>query len=403
MPFTHLLTPEARKFLADHAAADPAELALRAARYPDLPFRELLHQLAARRRAREKLPTWVENPAVVFPPALSLEQASSERTARFKAGLVAGERLADVTGGLGVDAWAFAETVSTVFYVEQAADLADLAAHNLPALNRPNVRVFAETAEEFLRKNGPFDWIFLDPARRDEARPGYPENRVFRLDDCTPDVLKLKAVLLEKAPNVLLKAAPLLDLDAALRQLETVETVHVVAVENEVKELLFTLSRGGAPEPKIRAVNLLKGGAETAFAFRRSEEAAAPVEFSLPEPFLYEPNAALLKAGAFRLLATRFGLRKLHPNSHLYTSETLRADFPGRVFSVHTTLKPDRKALRAVLPEGRANLTVRNFPASVAELRKKLALTEGGDDYVFATTLADGKHALVVGNKVPMP
>lgn len=397
MPFTQLFTPEAQKFLADHARDDPAKLALRAARFPDLPVRELVQQLAARQRVREKLPVWVETPGVVFPLTLSLEQSSSERTARFKAGLVAGKTLADLTGGLGVDAWAFAEMVETVFFVEQNRDLAELAAHNLPALGRNNARIFAETAEDFLRKNGPFEWLYLDPARRNEAA-----NKVFRLDDCTPNALELRPLFLEKAPNVLLKAAPLLDLDAALRQLQTVETVHVLAVENEVKELLFTLSRRGAEEPEIRAVNLLKNGQEHTFNFRRSEEAAAPVEFSAPGIFLYEPNAALLKTGAFRLLAARFGLRKLHPNSHLYTSDALRGDFPGRVFSVKTTVKPDRKALHAVLPGGRANLTVRNFPASVAELRKKLALADGGEDYVFATTLADRKLALVVGNKVPM-
>lgn len=398
MPFTHLLTPEARKFLADHALADPVKLALQAARYPELPTRELVQQLAARQRVGKKLPSWVGNPDVVFPPTLSLEQASSERTARFKARLVSGQTLADLTGGLGVDAWAFAETVSTVFYVERDADLARLAAHNLPMLGRKNVRTFSENAPDFLRNHGPFDWIYLDPARRDEAR-----NRVVRLEDCTPDVLTLRPLLLKKAPNVLLKAAPLLDLDGAIRQLKTVETVHVVAVENEVKELLFALSRRGAEEPEIRAVNLLKNGGENGFAFRRSEEAAAPVEFSQPGNFLYEPNAALLKAGAFRLLAARFGLRKLHPNSHLYTSDTRRPDFPGRIFSVKTTVKPDRKALHAVLPDGRANLAVRNFPASVAELRKKVSLADGGEDYVFATTLADGRHALVVANKVPMP
>jgi 16S rRNA G966 N2-methylase RsmD len=394
MPFTHLLTAEARNFLADHAHADPAKLALQAARFPGLPFRDLVAQLAARQRVRDKLPTWVANPAVIFPPTLSLEQSSSERTARYKAGLVAGETLADLTGGLGVDAWAFAERIPGVFYVEQNSDLADLAAHNLPALGRPNARVFAETAENFLPKNGPFDWVYLDPARRNET-----QNRVFKLDDCTPDVLALRPRLLEKAPNVLLKAAPLLDLDAAFRQLELVRSAHVVAVDNEVKELLFVLSREATPEPEIRAVNLLRNGTDQTLAFRRSDEAGASVAFSPPRRFLYEPNAALLKAGAFRLLAGRFGLQKLHPNSHLYTSDGLRADFPGRIFAVSASVKPDRRALRAVLPEGRANLTVRNFPATVETLRKQLGLADGGDDYVFATSNPDGKPVLVVARK----
>ncbi len=394
--FSALLTPEARAFLRDYATADPVRLLMQAGRFPDLPLRELAAQLAARQRVVAKLPTWVANGAVLFPPVLSLEQSSSERTARYKAGLVSGETLADLTGGLGVDTWAFAETVSTVFYVEREAGLAGLAAHNLPALGVGNVLVEHQTAEDFLTKPGAsFDWLYLDPARRDDR------GKVFRLENCEPDVLRLRTTLLEKAPRVLLKAAPWLDLDAAFRQLETVETVHVLAVENEVKEVLFSLTRTAVPFPEIRAVNLLKNGSEHVFRFHRNEEAQAEVRYSPPLRYLYEPNAALLKAGAFRLLAGRLGLAKLHVNSHLYTSDALRADFPGRIFSVNTVCKPDRKILQALLPVRRAHLTVRNFPATVADLRKRLGLADGGEDYIFATTLPDGQHALVVGKKQP--
>ncbi len=398
MEFTHLLTPEARRFLAEHAHDDPARLALRAAQFPDLPVRELVQQLAARQRVSAKLPTWVANPDMIFPPLLSLEQSSSERTARFKAGLVSGETLADLTGGLGVDAWAFSEKMPTVFYVEQNSDLARLAAHNLPALGRDNALIFNRDAAEFLQKSPAFDWLYLDPARRDTAR-----NKVFRLEECEPNVLILKELLLKRAPNVLLKAAPMLDLDRAIGQLGTVETATVLAVEGEVKELLFHLKQQAAGEPEIRAVNLLKNGADQTFAFRRSDEAAAPVAFSAPQQFLYEPHAALLKAGAYRLLAARFGLQKLHPNSHLYTSEKPQFAFPGRIFAIRTVLKPDRKAVKAALPEGRANLTVRNFPATVETLRKQLGLADGGNEYVFATTQADGKPTLVVANKIAAP
>jgi len=392
--FAALLSPEARAFLRNHASDDPVRLLMQAGRYPDLPLRELAAQLAARQRVAAKLPTWVASDSVLFPPTLSLEQSSSERTARYKAGLVSGETLADLTGGLGVDAWAFAETVSTVFYVEREAGLAALAAHNLPALGAGNVVVEHQNAEDFLTIPGrSFDWLYLDPARRDDR------GKVFRLENCEPDVLRLRAVVLEKAPRVLLKAAPLLDLDAAIRQLETVETVHVLAVDNEVKELLFTLTRTAGPSPEIRAVNLLKTEQEQVVSFHRNEEAQIEVGYSPPLRYLYEPNAALLKAGAFRLLAGRFGLAKLHVNSHLYTSDALRTDFPGRIFSVNAVCKPDRKALQSLLPARRAHLTVRNFPASVADLRKRLELADGGEDYIFATTLPDGQHALVLTTK----
>ncbi|MBC7892674.1 MAG: SAM-dependent methyltransferase [Sphingobacteriaceae bacterium] len=394
LTFATLLSPEARAFLRDHATDDPVRLLMQAGRFPGLPLRELAAQLAARQRVAAKLPTWVAHESVLFPPTLSLEQSSSERTARYKAGLVSGGILADLTGGLGVDAWAFAQTMQRVVYVEKNTDLVRLAAHNLPALGAANVLVENRESEIFLNGTSEtFDWLYLDPARRDDR------GKVFRLENCEPDVLMLRAGLLEKAPRVLVKAAPLLDLDAAIRQLETVETVHVLAVDNEVKELLFTLTRTAVQAPEIRAVNLLKSGQEQVFGFYRNEETQAEVVYSSPLRYLYEPNAALLKAGAFRLLAGRFGVSKLHVNSHLYTSEVLRADFPGRIFSVKAVCKPDRKALQTLLPNRRAHLTVRNFPASVADLRKRLGLADGGEDYVFATSLPDGQHVLVLTTK----
>lgn len=322
--------------------------------------------------------------------------------ARYKAGLVSGRLLADLTGGLGVDTWAFAQRMERVFYVEQNAELAQLAAHNLPALGLANVEILHQNALDFLQNStlfqtetGEADWLYLDPARRDAT-----QSKVFRLEDCEPNILEIKNLLLKIAPNLLLKAAPLLDLDLAFRQLEHVTKAVVVAVEGEVKELLFVLNRSVNQEPEITATNLLKNGSEQNFTFRRSEEIAAVVDFSPPQVYLYEPHAALLKAGAFRLISARFGIAKLHPNSHLYTSETRRDDFPGRTFRVEAVCKPDKNTLRNHLTDTRANLTVRNFPASVAELRKQLNLKEGGEAYVFATTDPAGRHVLVVTSKV---
>lgn len=391
-------SPEVRQFLHDHRDDDPAQLALQASRYPGLPIRELATQLQARQKARTKLPTWAASEAVWFPPLLSVEQGSSEATARFKASLVSGGTLVDLTGGMGVDAWAFAGRFERVLVFEQRAELAELTRRNLGVLGVPNVEVVAGDSRVWLDlvpvPGGTADWLYLDPARRDGSN-----QKVFRLEDGEPNILDLQARLLELAPNVLLKAAPLLDLDRALSQLKNVSDAYVVAVENEVKELLFTLSRAGTPEVRIHAVNLRRDGTAEAFTFRRSEERAAEVPFAAPYRYLYEPNAALLKAGAFKCLAQRYGLGKLHPSSHLYTGEVPQADFPGRQFEVLAVCKPDPSVLRRYLPGGQANLTVRNFPMTVAQLRQKLRLSEGGNAYVFATTDSQNRKILVLCRK----
>jgi hypothetical protein len=396
-----------RQFLHDHRDDDPAQLALQAHRYPDLPIRELAAQLQARQKARTKLPTWAANEAVWFPPLLSVEQSSSEVTARFKASLVSGGTLVDLTGGMGVDAGAFAARVEQVLVFERNAELAALTRYNLGVLGVENVSVVAGDSRDWLGTpcgwgvvepravlDQPIDWFYLDPARRDGTH-----QKVFRLEDGEPNVLDLQDRLLELAPNVLLKAAPLLDLDRALSQLRNGTAVYVVAVENEVKEILFTLSRTGTPEPTIHAVNLRRAGTAELFAFRRTEERAAGVPFAAPQRYLYEPNAALLKAGAFKLPALRYGLAKLHPSSHVYTSEVPVAGFPGRTFEVCAVCKPDKTELRRYLPDAKAHLTVRNFPLTVAQLRQKLALAEGGEAYVFATTDPANRKILVICRK----
>jgi hypothetical protein len=388
-------SPAVRAFLREHRDADPAQLALHARRYPDLPVRALAAQVQARQKARTKLPTWAEQDAVWFPPLLSVEQSSSEATARFKASLVSGRYLLDLTGGMGVDAWAFAARVERVRVVERNADLADLTQYNLGVLGVPNATVVAGDSRDELgttpdEKSAP-DWLYLDPARRDGAN-----QKVVRLEDGEPDVLALQDRLLARAPRVLLKAAPLLDIDRAVSQLRGVRDVYVVAVGNEVKELLFVLTRAAPPEPALHAVRLRRDGTPDVFTFSRTDERAAEVPFAAPRRYLYEPGAALLKAGAFRVLAQRYGLAKLHPSSHLYTSEARVEGFPGRTFEVVGLSKPDRADLRRYLPDGRANLTVRNFPLTVAQLRQKLQLAEGGEDYVFATTDPQNRKILVI-------
>ena len=401
------LSPTEKQFIRDHLTDDVRQLILRP--HPaGTDVRKLVAQIAARQKARDKLPAWYANEDVVFPPALSVEQASSERTARYKASLVGGARLLDLTGGMGVDAWAFAQRVGQVVYVEQRSDLAELAAHNLPRLGAANVIIRTEDGLAVVdRLTQPADWIYLDPHRRDGQG-----GRVVRLADCEPNVLRIGVLtgLLAKAARILLKTSPLIDIDATIRQLTgppensisgAVEAVHVVAVQGEVKEVLFTLGNGLASiaDIEFNAINLL-ANSTIEMTFKWKEERTAGVVLGNPQRYVYEPNAAVLKAGAFRLTAARHNLVKLAPNSHLYTNRTLRPDFPGRVFELEHVIKPDRKTLQPLIPTMKANLTVRNFPQSVAELRKKLGLQEGGDGYIFATTLLNGDKRLLITRKI---
>ena len=357
-------------------------------------MREAVLQIQARRKAQHKLPGWFANDHIFYPSLLALEQCSSEATARFKAGLATGRTLVDLTGGMGVDTAAFSSGFEQVTHVEQNAELSEITAYNLGQLGITNVRVVNARCEDWLAAPPePADWLYLDPARRDDAG-----GKAVRLQDCEPPVLDFREKMLKTAAHVLLKTSPMLDIDAAVRDLGQVAAVYVVAVENEVKELLFHLTR--TAEPEIFAVNLAKTG-EVAeeFRFTRRGEVAAKVAFGLPEAFVYEPNAAMLKAGAFRSVAAAFGLRKLHANSHLYTSTDLRRDFPGRAFRLVAVSKLDKKALAAHLPGGQANIAVRNFPMTVADIRKKTALRDGGDTYLFATTDVDNRKIVLVCEK----
>ncbi|MFD2935091.1 THUMP-like domain-containing protein [Spirosoma flavum] len=396
-----------REFIRTHITDDVRALLLRTnptgSIQARLDSKKLVAQIAARQKAREKLPIWYANDALLFPPALSVEQASSEQTARYKASLVSGDRLHDLTGGMGVDTWAFAQQVGQVVYIERDAELAQLAAHNLPLLGATNVAV--RTGDGLAMINSMeepgeiADWIYLDPHRRDSQG-----GKVVRLEDCEPDILQpdILARLLSKGNRILLKASPLLDIDSTVRQLMgAVESVHIVAVQGEVKEILFTIGNQLVAKDSVRfnAVNLIAN--ETIkLSFHWAEERTADVTFGSPHTYIYEPNAAVLKAGAFRLVAARFGLAKLAPNSHLYTSNEVRRDFPGRIFTLQQVIKPDAKTLKMAVPDLKANLTVRNFPQTVAELRKKLSLREGGSVYILATTLLNGDKRLLITKKV---
>ncbi len=389
---------QTQAFVRQHCDDDPLRLALQAVRPEGVDMAYALTQIDGRQRMRRKVPSWAAVESIVYPQHLSVEQCSSEATARYKASVVstAGghKSLADLTGGMGVDCYfmhsAFAETT----YVERRQELADIAGHNFKALGADNISAICADGTDYLRSMEPVDWLFMDPARRSGSGA-----KTVALSDCEPDVVPLLPLLLQKAGHVMLKLSPMLDISMALRQMEHATEVHVVAVDNECKELLVVMDRDGcltAENVAVHCVNLLHSGTSQTFTFCKSDEQDECQYACTIAKYLYEPNAAVLKAGAYRSIARKYGLGKLHPSSHLYTSDTLVSDFPGRTFAVEGYGSMSRTDQRRLLDgTTKANLAIRNFPSSVAELRKRLHLADGGDVYLFATTMADGRKVLV--------
>ncbi|MDR0895569.1 MAG: class I SAM-dependent methyltransferase [Prevotellaceae bacterium] len=392
------------RFIREHLTDDVHTLALQVRRYPDVDMPAALTQIAGRQAAAQKLPLWHACEDLRYPPHLPLEQCSSEATARYKARILPkADSLVDLTGGFGVDCAFLSECVKRTVYVERNEELCRTAAHNFPLLGCRHIKVVNSDAIVYLEQMPPVDCIYLDPARRNGQG-----SKVIAVADCEPDVARLQPLLLQKARHVLIKLSPMLDLTQALSVMTQTEQVHIVAVGNECKELLLLLGHSPMPteEVPIHCVNLphtsvTASDLPQSFTFTRRQESNDVCRYAAtPRTYLYEPNAALLKAGAFRSIACRYDLEKLAVNTHLYTSDRLITDFPGRCFHITGSCAANKKELKALLGEiDQANLTVRNFPASVAELRRKLRLAEGGYIYLFATTLRDGQKILIAGEK----
>lgn len=387
--------------MQEHLHEDIAALALRLGRFPHLNASVVLRQVTGYQVLERKVPSWFGNPDLIFPDSLPLEQCSSEATARYKAGILPSsvETIADLTGGLGVDFAFLAAGKPQALYLERRSDLCEIAAENFQALGLFQAEVLLGDAPSLLEESSrTFDLLFIDPARRD-AKGG----KVVALSDCEPDIASIKASLFTKAPLLLVKLSPMLDISLALKQLPETTQVHVVSVDGECKELLFLLAAETTlQEPRLFCVNLRSNAPSQYFEFFRSEEQAAVCRLTdAPLKILYEPNASLLKAGAFSILTQAFDLYKLHPNSHLYSSETLIPDFPGRAFSIESVFPVHPKELKTHLGDlTKANISTRNYPETVAQLRKKTKLNEGGETYLFATTLKDGQKVLVKCGKL---
>jgi len=361
-----------------------------------------LRQIEGWQRLRRKVPTWAACDALEYPSRLALEQCSGEPAAQYKGSIAArlfpaGGTMADLTGGFGVDFFFLARRFDRATYVERNAELVRIVASNMRRLGLKNADFIEGDGIARLRTMEPVDLLFLDPARRDGTG-----RKTVRLEDCEPNVLEQLPVLREKCRRLMLKLSPMLDVEQAIEALGTVSEVHVFSHKGECKDLVLVCdgASGKTADPHVFCVEDSR-----CFRFTKSEETAQNLSFfkdfdALPGLFLYEPGPSLLKAGAFRLPAVRYGLQKLHPNSHLYVSDRCMEEFPGRAFRVRRVTGFGKRELRSFAGDvHRANLAVRNFPATVAELRKRLGLKEGGDEYWFATTLSDGSRKLLACTK----
>jgi THUMP domain-like len=383
------LTTDEQQLIQQHLLDDPSRLLLR--QHPTIDFKKIATQVQARQKAKLKLPHWYANPLLVFPVPVSVEQSSSELTAHYKAQMVSGLTLMDGTGGMGIDSLAFAKRCDNVIYIERNSDLAALSAYNFEVLAQPNIQVCNADTLDFLQNHQqPIDWLYLDPSRR-----ASDQKRVYKLADCEPNIPAKLPFLLSKTQQILVKLSPLIDLQQACAELQNhVSEIHVVAVKNECKEILLVLTAVTNPNPTIKAIDL--GSHTEAFVFALNQETQAIPTFAAPQNYLYEPHAALLKAGSFKLIALRYNIHKIAAHSHLYTSEHHVEDFPGRSFEVLATVKVQAKEVAAYLPDRKANLSIRNFPSSTDALRKQLQIKEGGEFYLFATTLANNDKKIVI-------
>lgn len=383
-----ILNTEVQDFIRNFEG-EISKLAFSGSPFETVSIQELLQQIESRSRIEKKLPTWFSTRDILYPPKLNLEQTSSEITSEYKASLVKGELIADITGGFGVDSYYFSEKFPEVHHFELNESLSEIVRHNFQVLGR-NIKCFNEDGlKAVLKKKYPV--IYADPSRRHDSK-----GKVFFLKDCQPNIPNNIDEILSNCEVFLLKTSPMLDITVGLNELKDVSEIHIVAVENEVKELLWLLKEGKDSELKIKTINFTKTELEE-FSFNWNETAKA--DYSLPQEYLYEPNTAILKSGAFDLISEKLNLNKIEVNTHLYTNNHL-IDFPGRRFKIEKVVPYNKKEIKLALAFKKANITTRNFPESVATLRKKWKLSDGGNIYLFFTTNLEGKRVMIVCSKV---
>ncbi|AKK74349.1 methyltransferase [Chryseobacterium sp. P1-3] len=375
-----LLNKEVQNYINANLNTDLHALLLKKSPFPDITMQEIVQQIKGKQVAQKKFPFLLKD-GIIFPPQLNLEQSSSEKTAIYKSEALKGEKFIDLTSGFGIDAYYLSRNFNDITLIEQNPELLAIVEHNWAMLDKKAKFVNAKL-EDFLYNNQEyFDVIYLDPARRDQNK-----NKVFLLEDLSPDILEIQEKLLSISDQVVIKLSPLIDLKYLISVLPRISRIDIVALKNDVKEVVIFLSKEAQNEIICHCVNLESG--ESEFSFNFGEEENANSEYSEPERYIYIPNNSVLKAGIFNLIAEKFNLKKLHPNTHLYTSDEIKADFPGRIMETEVI---DSKSIKK---KGQFNIISKNYPLKPEEIKKKYGLKDGGDDYLIFTQSKKGKIIL---------
>ncbi len=387
-----------QEFINQHIKSNVKELAFKK-HSSDIDLQYALTQISAFQIISKKVPSWQVFSNLIFPKHLSLEQASSEYTAKLKAEIIEKRldinnfKMVDLTGGLGIDCFFISRNASEAHYVEINSDLATIAKNNFIVLNR-DINIHNVSSKEFLiNNNSHFHLIYIDPARRAESG-----KKLVSISDCSPNILEIEDLLWKTTDMVMVKLSPMLDISLAIKELNHISELFVISHNNECKELVFILRKGYKDAPKISAININSKGeySQIVSATREEENSCIPIIAQEIKEYLYEPYASILKAGLYKTVSMTYNIEKLHVSSHLYTSSTLLPEFPGRKFKIIKTVIFNNSNIKSISKDiPKANITTRNFPLSVDELRKKTKIKEGGNIYIFATTISTDKILII--------
>ena len=387
-----ILHPEVQQFINDNLNADTSKLLFKGSPFDTISIQELVTQIISKKKSEKKLPNWFKTENIYYPPKVHIEQTSSEITAAYKSSLVSGDSIIDITGGFGIDCYYFSKKFRKVTHCELDGNLSTIVKNNYQQLKTGTINLVSGDGIEFLKNNdSKFDWIYIDPSRRDSI-----DKKVFLLKDCLPNVPENLELLFSKSDRILIKNSPILDLSKTIEELQYVKEIHIVAVHNEVKELLFVLEKNYNKTIQIKTINHTKNNLQ-AFDFQYLKRNTS--NYAKPKKYIYEPNSAILKSGGFHEISSQLNLEKLHQHSHLYTTDE-RIEFPGRTFLVENSCSYNKKEIKKFLKENKANITTRNFPETVAQIRKKTKIKDGGTTYLFFTTNNNNKHIVLICSQV---
>ena len=392
MDINQLLQDEIQDFIKKNLISDATKLALKKNPFPEVNYTDVIHQVVSKKKAKDKLPTWYSTEKIIYPEKISIEQTSSEITAKYKASLVSGVNIIDCTGGFGIDDYYFSKNFENVIHCEINTELSQIVQHNFRQLKTQNISCSSGDSTEILKKlKQQFDCIYIDPSRRNDAK-----GKVFLLADCLPNVVELQDFYYEFTNTILIKTAPILDIQAGLVELKNVSEIHIVAVDNEVKEVLWLLKKGFIESQIIVAVNIEK---EQVFTTNIELTKEYRATFSLPKKYLYEPNASLMKSGGFEAVSELFEVDKLHQHSHLYTSDEIK-EFQGRRFKIIQEVPFQKNDLKEHIQNQKMNVSTRNFPLKPEDIKKKYKIKDGGTLFAFFTTNLKNEKIVLLCTKI---